>query len=308
MEKCACVIVTYLPNKSVLQHIERVLELCGEVIVVDNTPKREKMPLPPAPHLTVCSFGENRGLAEALNKGIETAGEKGFENIFLLDQDSYVPEHFFEDMITFKSRMETRIAGDALYAPDFWDRNSESRARFPVLYRFTLRHVSCGEMASFRSEGAIIAITSGTLITYSAYKKIGPLKEDYFIDFLDNEYCLRAHKMGVKVLINCDVVLNHSIGTRSKHTFGCLTIKPNHHAPVRRYYIFRNGIRTALDYFRYYPSYSFLLVARLCHEMLSILLYENDRPRKFRALLYGSYHGIAGKMGKCELFETHERL
>jgi rhamnosyltransferase len=304
MEKYACVIVTYFPDKSSLEHIKRILDLCSAVIIVDNTPQGKKILFPAAPHLTVCMFGENLGLAKALNRGIEIAGGNGIENIFLFDQDSYVPEHFFDNMIRFKSQLEARTANCALYAPDFWDRNSRSSAKFPILSRFTLKHATCKEAASLENDGAIIAITSGTLITYSMYKRIGPLKESYFIDFIDNEYCLRANMLGFKVAINCNVVLNHSIGTRSKHTFGGLTIKPNHHAPVRRYYIFRNGIRTALDYFKNYPSYSLLLVARLVHEMLSILMYENDKQRKFRAIFYGIYHGLAGIMGKCSIFEN----
>jgi rhamnosyltransferase len=306
MDKYACVIVTYFPDISSLEHIKRVSDLCGVVIVVDNTPLGKKLSFPSKSNLIIHNFKENVGLAKGMNEGIEIAGKKGFENIFLLDQDSSVPNHFFGDMLRFKSEADKRRNDFAIYVPDFWDRYSESSARFPVLSRFTVRHATCGNLLPSLEDKAIIAITSGSLISYSIFKKLGPFKDGYFIDFLDNEYCLRANKMGYTVAVNCNLILNHSIGKRSRHRLLGLTIKPNHHSAVRRYYIFRNGIRTAIDYFRYYPSYALLLAARFSHEILSILLYEDNKPRKIRAIGYGIYHGLIGKMGKCPLFENHD--
>jgi rhamnosyltransferase len=306
MDECASVIVTYFPDTFCFKHIERLTRLCALVIIMDNTPSSKKIRFPVLPNLIVHKFAENIGLAKGLNKGIELAGAKGFENIFLFDQDSYVPESFFSEMLRFKSDVDGKLNHCAIYVPDFWDRNSESSARFPILSRFSVRHASCRSLRAYKKNTALIAITSGNLITYSAYRQIGHFNESYFIDFLDNEYCLRVHKLGFEIAVNCNIVLDHSIGKRSKHRLFGLTIKPNHHNAVRRYYVFRNGIRTAIDYFRYYPSYSFLLVARFSHEILSILIYEDEKPKKIQAIGYGIYHGLIGRMGKCPLFQDHD--
>jgi rhamnosyltransferase len=306
MDQCASVIVTYFPDTFCLKRIERLARLCALVIIVDNTPSSKKIRFPVLPNLIIHKFAENMGLARGLNKGIKLAGSRGFENIFLFDQDSRVPENFFPEMLRFKSDIDGRLDHCAICVPDFWDRNSESSANFPILSRFAVRHASCKSLRAYKKGRALIAITSGSLITYSVYRQTGHFNESYFIDFLDNEYCLRVHKLGFEIAVNCNIVLDHSIGKRSKHRLFGLTIKPNHHNAVRRYYIFRNGIRTAIDYFRYYPSYSLLLAVRFSHEILSILMYEDKKPKKIRAIGYGIYHGLIGRMGKCPAFQNHE--
>ena len=131
------------------------------------------------------------------------------------------------------------------------------------------------------------------------FQQIGPFAEDYFIDFLDNEYCLRAARMGLAVAVNRDAVLNHAIGTRLRKRLLGIHFKPNNHPPVRRYYIARNSIRTALDYFIPFRPYLALVVSMLIHEWLSILLFEKGKLVKSRALLSGITDGIRGNMGPC---------
>jgi len=167
MAKYACVIVTYFPPKSSLEHIRRISDLCSAVIVVDNTPQAKTVAFPSATNLTVHKYRKNRGLARGLNCGIKIAGEKGFNDIFLLDQDSYVPNNFFGDMLRFKSQVDEKMPGCAVYVPDFWDRNSRSPAKFPIVSKFRIKHTTCKDMKPFQRHGAVIAITSGTLITYS---------------------------------------------------------------------------------------------------------------------------------------------
>jgi rhamnosyltransferase len=301
MGKFAAVVVTYFPDTASIESLRKISNLCDKLIVIDNTPIDTPSDFPRFKNVTIRKFPENVGLAAALNRGIRLAGQEDYENIFLLDQDSRPPIDFFKEMLIFKSKIDSMITNCALYVPNFYDRNSRTFAKFPLLTRFTLKHATCAEIQSGPCRPATIAITSGTLMTYSGYKEIGPLRDDYFIDFVDNEYCLRAHKLGYRIAVNCNMTLDHAIGTRSVHKFFGVTIKPNFHSSLRRYYIARNGIRTALDYAYYYPSYVFLILARMIHESLSILLFEGNKHRKLRAMIYGIYHGIMGRMGKCQV-------
>ncbi|MBU0661741.1 glycosyltransferase family 2 protein [Patescibacteria group bacterium] len=301
MSKYAAVIVTYFPDADAIENLKQVSGLCDTVVVIDNTPEKMMRRFPDLKNITVWKSAENVGLASALNIGMKLATKQGVENVFLFDQDSRPPHHYFQDMLNFKSRMNSNPHSYAFYVPNFYDRNSKTFATFPLLGRFSLRHVTCEGMPSLTDNLALIAITSGMLITVSAYKKIGPFRDDYLIDFIDNEYCLRANKLGYSIAVNCDLILDHAVGQRSVKKFHGLTIKPNHHAPIRRYYIFRNGIRTTIDYFYPYPCYAILMMARLTHEILSIVLYEESKYRKIRALILGIYHGLTGRMGKFQM-------
>jgi len=301
MSKFATVVVTYFPSDACITHIEKMSSYSGRLIVIDNTPIETSVNLPKSENITLCKLKDNYGLARGLNIGLQLAGKENYENIFLLDQDSRPSENFFKEMLKFKEEIDILISNCALYVPNFYDRNSKTFARFPSLTRFSLKHSTCNVMQSGPCSRATIAITSGTLINYNKYLKIGPLRDDYFIDFIDNEYCLRLYKLGYRLAINCDVTLNHAIGARTVRKFMGITIKPNFHSAVRRYYIARNGIRTSLVYVCHYPSYVPLMFARMMHELFSIILFENSKSIKIKAIIYGIYHGIIGRMGRCQV-------
>ena len=301
MSKFATVVVTYFPSDACITHLEKMSSYSGRLIIIDNTPIETSVNLPKSENITLCKLKDNYGLARGLNIGLQLAGKENYNNIFLLDQDSRPSKNFFIEMLKFKAEIDTLIPNCALYVPNFYDRNSKTYAKFPSLTPFTLKHSTCYTMQSGPCSEATMAITSGTLINYNKYLKIGPLRDDYFIDFIDNEYCLRVYRLGYRLAINCDVTLNHAIGARTVRKFMGITIKPNFHSAVRRYYIARNGIRTSLVYVCHYPSYVPLMFARMMHELFSIILFENSKSIKIKAIIYGIYHGIIGRMGRCQV-------
>jgi rhamnosyltransferase len=301
MTKFATVVVTYFPSDACIADIEKMASYCGRLIIIDNTPIEASVNLPKSGNIKVHKLNDNYGLATALNIGLQLAGKEQYENIFLLDQDSRPFESFFKEMLKFKAEIDVLISNCALYVPNFYDRNSKTFAKFPSLTRFSLKHTACDVMQSGPCSRTTIAITSGTLINYTKYQKIGPLKDEYFIDFIDNEYCLRLYKLGYRLAINCNVTLDHAIGARIVRKFIGFTIKPNFHSALRRYYIARNGVRTSLAYAYHYPSYIPLILARMIHELFSIILFENCKYTKIKAMIYGIYHGFIGRMGKCQV-------
>ena len=204
-------------------------------------------------------------------------------------------------MIKFKAEADILIPNCVLYVANFYDRNSKKFAKFPTLTRFSSKHSTCDVMQSCPCFRATIAITSGTLINYTKYRKITPLKDEYFIDFIDNEYCLRLYKLGYRLAINCDVPLDHAIGARTARKFIGFTIKPTFHSALRRYYIDRNSARTSLAYRCHYPSYIPLILTIIVHELFSIILFENSKYTKIKAIIYGIYHYNIGRMGKCQV-------
>jgi rhamnosyltransferase len=46
---------------------------------------------------------------------------------------------------------------------------------------------------------SLCIISSGSALSAAAYRKLGPFREDYFIEYIDIEYCLRAVSQNVPV-------------------------------------------------------------------------------------------------------------
>lgn len=295
---CAAVIVTHFPDREALDSLDRVASRCARLVVVDNTPAGDAPEFRAASRITVLRPGRNIGLAAALNRGVRAAGEAGFENIFLLDQDSRLPEGFFREMLNFEEAEEAKDSALGFCVADFRDRNSGTPARFSLLRRSSFRLQTGREIGRRPAPGALVAITSGTLIRYSLYQRIGPFREDYFIGFVDVEYGLRAAGLGLRVALNSQLTIDHAVGHRVVKRFLGLTLKPDHEPPARKYYAARNGVRTALDYFSSRPILLPWVAGALAVNLFATLLYEERKAAKVGATLAGVFDGLTGRMGE----------
>lgn len=287
----AVVIVLYHPEVDSLSYFRELANSVDRLILVDNTPS-EAINYPWPKQVDYISNGENLGIAKALNQGIEKLLKEGYKFVFLFDQDSRVKDDFFEKMLIFKC-MNTQ--GVAIWAPDFLDINTGMRSRFTKLGRWTYRSLSCEG-----NQSPIVVsfvITSGSLLDLYTWEMLGRFREDFFIDHVDSEYCLRVAVHGFSILVNPNVVLQHAVGKRSVHKLFGQVIKPNHHNYIRRYYISRNGVCVLIQYGKLIHSVIPLYLARMMHDILGIVFFERERIGKLKATLYGALDAFKGKMG-----------
>ncbi len=140
-------------------------------------------------------------------------------------------------------------------------------------------------------------ITSGTLMSLELFKNIGGFREDYFIDSIDHEYCLRARANGYPVVMSCKTLMSHSIGRPGPRGGHFLAFD---HPPVRKYYMARNTLVTLKTYFWREPAWAVRQLARLIVEFLSIVFVEGDKRNKGHAFFWGLVDAVRNKMGRCE--------
>ena len=98
---CA-VIVTYRPSPTTVDHLSNVLPQVQGLVVVDNGSNKDELgPLQAASSALgfhLIENGENLGVAEALNQGIQWAKSQGYLWVTLFDQDSGITEEFINQM------------------------------------------------------------------------------------------------------------------------------------------------------------------------------------------------------------------
>lgn len=284
------IFVTYHPSDDFADKVLRILrhhqdlKLC----VVDNSPETPaSLESLEQNGITIISNFNNGGIAGAFNRGVKHLRRYRCDGYVTFDQDSGIPDDFFTKLCQF---IEKR-PGVNLVCPDFIDINSKTSAKFVKLNRWTYK-VTEGDTVHF-------AISSGFYFSDGAYAAIGDFNDDLFIDHVDTEYCLRALQCGYQIHVNRSSVLRHSIGNRSVRKLFGLTIKPNNHSPLRRYYIARNGVYLSRQYFKSYPSFSVLNLFRSIHELLAIVFFEDTKIRKLKAFAWGCIDGIRGNLGVC---------
>ena len=127
-------------------------------------------------------------------------------------------------------------------------------------------------------------------------RKAGPFREDLFIDFVDNEYCLRLRRQGFKVLRANLSLLYHSVGDTCKYGPFIAT----NHPPLRRYYKTRNRFLVNRLYRRDFPGHCLFDRVRMTKEIFSILLFEREKVAKLRMMWRGYLDYRRGCFGKYE--------
>jgi rhamnosyltransferase len=227
--------------------------------------------------------GENRGVAAALNTGIQWAIENKYEWVALFDQDSFVSECYFDAMF------ETVVSSAApekigIVAPRYRD-----------FFTGVLSKISSLEDGQPRT-----VMTSGSLMPVWIFERCGWFEEGLFIDQVDHEYCFRIEELGYKIVRCGNAILLHALGAPQKHKL--LFIKPftsGHYSAGRRYYITRNGLIMAWRYRKRFPGWSRgTLKDTLLKDPIKILLAESDRFRKLVNVARGVMDAYLGRMGK----------
>lgn len=282
---CA-VVVTFHPCMDVFDNLAKACSQFRKLIVVDNGSEEPMLEdlhrASEAIGFELIANGCNLGIATALNIGVRRAAERNCQAVVLFDQDSTVTDGFLEAML---AAFESNPRRDkvAIVAPRHWDRNAES----------WLAPQRCPD-GSLR-----VTITSGSMIPMSVLSNCGWFDDDYFIDMVDTEYCLRVRSRGFMILLAESAGLLHSVGTLKEHSLlGLKTYRASHHSAARRYYITRNRLVTLIRYWRFERSLAYHVPKSIVLDAIIIALYEKQSLRKIANTFIGVADALRGRMGK----------
>lgn len=230
-------------------------------------------------NITIVGTGINIGLAKGMNDAINSILENNIkiEAIALFDQDSK-PDIILPELL-YKSYNENYVALNlACIGPILIDEK-----------------ISLNRIHKLKTLSEVTTIaTSGTLISRKNYKKVGPLKDDFFIDCIDHEWCFRAKSMGLKVYVDNKIEMKHNMGEAGIDWFG--TYKPIYRSPVRHYYIVRNTL--AMLRTQYVPMrWKAVEVLKLIRRIVFYIIFSDNRVKTFKNIFQAFSDGLTGKMG-----------
>ncbi len=242
---------------------------------------------------------QNLGIAAALNQGFGRAIERGFEAAFVFDDDSLPATGMVAEVLSVYHGHpdQSRIA---VVAPDVSVPSAGVKARFVrPRGKFLYERASCGGARTL--ENVSIVISSGALFNLQVYQQLGPFREDFFIDYVDTEYCLRARQHGYMIVVACQALLIHQLGDQKEAHLGPLTMHPLFHSPVRWYYISRNRMPMMGMYARLWPHWLLYELVINTYGLVRLALFEDQKRSKALAVLLGTWDGLAGRMGPISL-------
>ncbi len=283
---CA-VIVTYHPSARMLENLPQVLAQVQGLVVIDNGSSVEELDSLREKRQSfgfhLIENGENLGIAEALNQGARWAHNQGYLWIIFFDQDSGISDSFISHMFATWEAHPDRGRVGSIY-PRYVDPATGIEAPVPRA-----------------SDGSpVLPMTSGSLMPAWIFDKIGWFASEYFIDAVDWEYCFRIRAAGYLIADCRQAKLLHSPGSPTQAVILGRTFHLSRHSAIRRYYISRNTIVLCRKYFFSFPGWILNVLYRHLHETIICFLAEENRSRKLRNFLLGTWDGLFGRMGKRE--------
>jgi rhamnosyltransferase len=316
---CA-VVVTYHPDREFPDRMRRILPQVGALVIVDNgsndTAVETLRELAANPSITLHLNPNNLGVARALNIGVQHAGTHGFTWALLLDQDTCVDEDMirtlFEVYAAFPHRERVAVIGsgfldvEASRGVEASHGGGEASRGVEASHGGVEASHGGGEESRGAShdqnadpwEEAEAVITSGSLIPLAAYAAIGPFRDEFFIDYVDSEYCYRARRKGYRVIKTRRPIMSHAIGAPTRHGLLWMSKWTTNHSPDRRYYIARNDTVMLREYGNYRSGlWALKSLSRCVRRCKRIVLYEEMKVSKIMAVVQGWWDGVRGHMG-----------
>lgn len=308
--KIAAVIVSFNRKDFVLKNIDALSKLSFKnisIILYDNgsTDGTIDAVRNLFPTITVIQSSTNLGGAGGFAKAMEYAYNNNFEYIWCLDDDG-CPD---KDCLKVLLEESAKCGKHAIFGPRIIpseDYNKEKHI-WPIIGKYDSEKKQIVEFSSYEKdelissnetfETASVALV-GMFVHREVIDIIGYPNLLFFIAGDDVEYCLRAWKNNVKVLLVQRAILYHPVNKkRINFLFKEMEIMVS--PPWKLYYMIRNNIYLSKIYFTKY------LVVKLCIVHLYIMFYllftEKNKKQILKSTFVGLFHGFTNKLGKYDL-------
>ena len=273
-------IVLYNPQIARLRtNIDAIFQQVPLIILVDNGSDNldeiEKLKLE-FNSVVLISNNVNLGIAFALNQICDEADHNGFEWVLTLDQDTVCPISLIDTLYKHIGK-DVGIVCPAVY--EGWDIEKKQ------------------EINSVEEISA--CMTSASLTRISAWKKVAGFRTDYFIDFVDNEFCMKLRNERFKIIRVNDCSISHELGdSKTIKLFGLFPIRCSEHKPWRFYYMARNNIVFIREYKEYLCVPKEYM--KLVYVLATGLLASKQKKETVHHIKMGIQHAKNMRMGRLE--------
>ncbi|MGH9561898.1 MAG: glycosyltransferase family 2 protein [Terracidiphilus sp.] len=299
----AAIIVLYYPGRDALNRLLRsVIDQVDMVFLVDNTPAPSQdvvmLAAKFAPRANYIPLKENLGIAAAQNVGIEKSVAAGCSHVLLLDQDSALHGGMVEGLLAAEAALLRDGKEVAAMAPQFIDEKSQKPSAAIRHRYFSIQKLQLDPYSADPVEADHV-IASGSVIRISVLQRIGQMREDLFIDWVDIEWCMRARSQGFHSYYAPNVAMKHSVGDSIVTVLG----RDVHlHNDLRNYYMIRNAIylyrlksmgwKWKINFAPRIPCYIVLYPILSRHKL-----------QNFQYVVRALWDGICGHMGRFHRME-----
>lgn len=260
---CA-VVVTYNPDKILLDNVSSLINQVGGCLVIDNCSTKQKSldlledVIAHFPTVEYKKMKKNYGIARALNVGLQYCVKEKYGIIITIDQDTV---------------LEKDAVGKLLYA----------------MVKYGASSVGINwDGRSRRDKKVTYLITSGNMIKVDALLDIGGYDDNLFIDSVDFDISLRLVDAGYKLVKVYNALAIHKIGEYAgeRKLFG-LRFQYRTHTAERFYYMYKNHRYVIKKYWKKHILFCIKKEIMSYMEILRVILFDDYRTEKIKMIRKG---------------------
>ena len=237
-KKIAPLVVWYNPDNECVKNILSYSKYFEKIFIIDNSENENIELASQIKNSVYLPLHINTGIAKALNTGSALALKNKYEYVMTMDQDSYFDDEDIKQFVKLLSEYITENKYN-IFCP--YLKTPEITSITDDIKNFIKRKI-LHRKAALKDESPVsqldYCISSGSVISLDKWNELNGFNEDFYIDDVDHEFCLRLNqKYPFSILRFNTVFMNHKIGNEKKTFFH----RTDFHNPVRLYYITRNA-------------------------------------------------------------------
>lgn len=273
-------IVLYNPDLYRLKlSIASISKQVGHLVLIDNG-SNDKIAIERLAEESVDStlirLDENKGIAYALNRICEYSESHQYKWAFTLDHDTVCPSDIIEKLM-----MHADIETSGIVCPSVY---------------YEGLGVDTRERSLAEVEDVKACMTSASLTNLKAWREVGGFNESYFIDYVDNDICMKLKLLGYSIKRVNSCAIHHQLGnTRTLNLLGKKLVGTTH-SPIRCYYIMRNNILFIKEYKPHLPLLK--EASKVIYIAYKEFLFSETKGQTLSMLIKGIGDGLKGRSGK----------
>ncbi len=236
---------------------------------------------------TLLTLPNNQGGAGGFYAGMEFAHQRGFDYIWLMDDDGYPSANCLEKLTVY-------IHENCYIGPMVLDTKTQDKLSFALRVPNSIQIIDfySGLPTEFKQKNLIKDVVlpfNGTLIAKKLVDKMGFIKKDYFIWGDDKEYTIRANKFNANILTVVDAIFYHPADSSDSAPmfFGKLRFN-NTNSNLKLYCFCRNAIDT------FKQHYGLAHVLAFWGKATWFFAFTNPNIEKLFFVWRAMWHGFSG--------------
>lgn len=279
--KIGALIITYNPDLIVLKkNFEAIKDQVNEVAIVDNGSNNfNKILNMINKEAKIIKNDKNMGIAFALNQGMEFFKKNRYSWVITLDQDSILSEDSVKKMMKYSNENVGILCPRIKYL---------GRPNKKIKINTMLEEIEA-------------CMTSASLTNIKAWEKSGKFSNELFIDYVDNDFCMKLKLNNYSIIRVNDCVLEHNLGETCNITFFNKKFYYSKHSAIRCYYIIRNIIIFNNKYRKNINSFKETI--KVFYLFFTNILFCVPRTKVLYYCICGLIDGLRGKEGPYQTDE-----